>query len=357
LCICTINRPHMIDFLTQWHSNFFDPDRIPTVLAAMLLCVVVGMITGPMTGNANAFLWQFIDRMIGKFGDKIDKPSRPQPDLIFRGFLITMLVIVIMGAMGKGFESIAAAKPLYGFTEIILLSLSLSVGTVWFALLKLYFAQEQDKENGKVVKGAYLGIARSTRSDLTASDNFGITRMGMNFAARSFDKNMVAPVIWFLIAGFVGSCLYAGLAALSWRFGKDGATKGFGATALALEKLLGFFPAILSGLLITMAGLFTPTAKLHKGITAWLGHKNRASYEQGGFALSAMAWSLNVSLGGPAKDLKGDAIKTPWVGPKGATAKNNHKHLRRAIYINVIAHILFVMTLLSLYTWSGILGS
>ena len=262
-----------------------------------------------------------------------------------------------MGAMGKGFETVIAANPLGGFTQVALLSLSLSVGTVWFALLKLYFAQDNEEYKNKVGKGAYLGIARSTRTDLNASDDFGITRMGMNFSARSFDKNMVAPVIWYLIAGFIGVCLYAGLAALAWRFGKDGATKGFGATALALEKLLGFFPSILSGLLITMAGLFTPTAKIHKGITAWFGHKNRASYDQGGFALSALAWSLNVSLGGPAKDLKGDAIKNTWVGPPSATAKNDHKHLRRAIYINVIAHLLFIVTLLSLYVWSGILST
>ena len=346
----------MTEFLAQWHTNFFDPDRIPTILAAMLLCVVIGMITGPMTGNANAFLWQFIDRIFGNLGDKMDKPSRSQPDLIFRGFIITMLVVLVMGAMGKGFESIAMANPLGGFTEVLLLSLSLSMGAVWFSLLKLYFAQEQEKSQGKPVKGAYLGIARSTRTDLTASDDYGITRAAMNFAARSFDKNMVAPVIWFLIAGFIGVCLYTGMAALAWRFGKDGATKGFGATALALEKLLGFFPAVLSGILITLAGLFTPTAKLHKGIAAWLGHKDRARYSQGGFPLSAMAWSLNVSLGGPAKDLKGDGVKVPWVGPKGATAKNDHKHLRRAIYINVIAHILFIATLLSLYVWSGILG-
>lgn len=168
---------------------------------------------------------------------------------------------------------------------------------------------------------------------------------------------MVAPVLWFVIAGYMGACIYAALAALSWRFGKDGASKGFGATALALEKLMGFFPSILSGILITMAGLFTPTAKLHKGVMAWFGHKNRAAYEQGGFALSALAWSLNVSLGGPAKDLKGDGIKNAWVGPEGATAKNDYKHLRRAIYVNVIAHILFIATLLSLYVWSGILNA
>jgi len=344
-------KTYMIDFITQWHASFLEPDRIPVAIAAIVLCVVVGMITGPLAANANAFFWFVIDRIFGRIGDKMDKPSRPQADLLFRGFLISMLVLFLMALIGKGFEALAIEKPLRGATEIILLSLCLSAGTVWFSLLKLYFAMENDG----TTKGAFLSIAHSTRTNLNASDDFGITRMGMNFAARSFDKNMVAPVLWFIIAGFMGVYIYTGLAALSWRFGKDGATKGFGATPLALEKLLGFFPAILSGLLITIAGLFTPTAKLHKGITAWFGHKNRAAYEQGGFALSALAWCLNVSLGGPAQDLKGDAIKNTWVGPEGATAKNDHKHLRRAIYINVIAHILFIATLLSLYVWSGIL--
>jgi adenosylcobinamide-phosphate synthase len=343
----------MTDFLTQWHATFFDPDRIPVALLAILLVSIIGMITGPLAGNANALLWQCIDLTLGKLGDKLDKPKRPKADLIFRGFLITMFGIFIMGVIGRFGEGFAVTTPMNGVTQVLLLSLCLSAGTVWFALLRLYFAMEKD---GKT-KGAYLAIARSSRTDLNAADDFGITRMGMNFSARSFDKNMVAPVLWFLIAGFMGACLYTALSALSWRFGKDGATKGFGVTALALEKLLGFFPSILSGLLITMAGLFTPTAKLHKGIMAWFGHKNRASYEQGGFALSALAWILNVSLGGPAKDLKGDAIKNTWVGPEGATAKNDHKHLRRAIYVNVIAHILFVVTLLSLYLWANILNA
>ena len=35
--------------------------------------------------------------------------------------------------------------------------------------------------------------------------------------------------------------------------------------------------------------------------------------------------------------------------------RNDHKHLRRAIYVNVIAHILFIGVLLGMYIWSGIL--
>ena len=73
----------------------------------------------------------------------------------------------------------------------------------------------------------------------------------------------------------------------------------------------------------------------------------------GGFPLSALAWSLDVSLGGASQDITGSAIKGEWTGPKGATAKIDHKHLRRGIFISVIAHILFIATLCGSYLWGG----
>lgn len=73
------------------------------------------------------------------------------------------------------------------------------------------------------------------------------------------------------------------LAALGWRFGKDGFSKGFGAVPLALEKLMGYVPSLFAATLMTLATIITPTAAIHKGVAAWFGHKNRAPYEQGGY--------------------------------------------------------------------------
>ena len=63
-----------------------------------------------------------------------------------------------------------------------------------------------------------------------------LPRVGMGLALKSFDKGVVAPIIWFLIAGLPGAYLYAGLATLSWRFGKEGHSAGFGDAMLALEN-------------------------------------------------------------------------------------------------------------------------
>ena len=68
-----------------------------------------------------------------------------------------------------------------------------------------------------------------------------------------------------------------------------------------------------------------------------------------------MAWALNLSLGGASQDISGSAIKADWIGPSGASAKVDHKHLRRAIYLNAIAHIIFIAALLGAYMWGNIL--
>lgn len=340
----------MTEFLTHWHASFMDTGRIPPILMAMLLCVVMGMITGPLAGNANPLFWRVLDVIFGNFGEKLDRKSRARADLMFRGFLIAALVIFIAALLGKASTGLIGVGPAYGLTEIVLLSALMSVGSIWFVLLKLYFAMEHNK----VGEGAYYAIARSSRVNLNAGDEFGITRVAMGLSARSFDKAMIAPALWFLIGGFPLAFVYSALAMLSWRFGRNGLGSSFADVPLALEKLMGIIPSLFSAAFITLAAGITPTAKMHKGVAAWIGHKNRAPYNQGGAPLSALSWALNVSLGGAVQDISGTALKGEWVGPEGATAQLDHKHLRRTIYINVIAHLLFVAALLGAYTWGDL---
>ena len=332
-----------------FHAQIMDGDRIPLALAAILLTLVIGLIIGPIAGNANPLLWLIIDKIFGGFGDRLDRTHRAPADLMFRGFIVTAFVLFIALYAGTLAEKIIITNPYYGTLEVVCLSFLITSGAVWFLLLRLYFALEGTVPTEK----GYYALSRSTRTNFAISDNLSITRAAMGFSVRSLDKGLVSPVFWYLIAGLPGALIYSCLAALAWRFGKDGFTKGFGTIPLGLEKLMGFIPNLYTGLLIALAGLFTPTAGLTRGVLSFLGHKNRAKYEQGGFPLSALAWSLKVSLGGASQDITGSAIKSVWTGPEGATAKNDYTHLRRTLFIVVIATILFLTTLTSAYWWSG----
>ena len=321
-----------------------DIDRVPYLVGAILLTMIIGMITGPIAGNANSLLWGGYDILFGRIGDRMDKPTRSRSDLMFRGFLFTVVLLLFTLLFGEIVE-----KYNVYLMETLIVSACITSGSVWYIIIKMYFVLEQ---KGRV-DGAYYGLSRSSRINLNTTDDFGITRTALSYSATSFDKGMVAPSIWYLIGGVPMLFVYVALSFTAWRYGKCGFTKGFGLVPLALEKMMGFIPSLFTGFLFTVASALTPSAKMHKSLLLWWGQKNHVPYGEGGIVLSAIAWPLGVSLGGPVQDISGYGLKKSWIGPDGATAQLDHKHLQRGIFINVIAHVLFILALLVAYIYAG----
>ena len=324
------------------HSQVIDPDRIPYAVAAIILTIVFGMITGPVAGNANPFLWGVFNTVFGLFGDKLDRSGRPRGDLIFRGFLLCAFLLFLAGVAGK----YDIASP---YVEIVVLSLFLTSGSIWFLLLRLFFAM--DTKGG--IGGAYYGLSRSSRVDLNSVDDFGIVRTAMGYSAVAFDKGLVAPCLWYLIGGLPLVYVYFVLSFMVWRFGRCGHGSGFVDVPAALEKLMGIIPSLFSGALLTAATAVTPSAKITRVFLMWWKDKDSVPYAQGGMVLSAMALPLQISLGGPVRDIGGARLPNGWVGEKDSTAKVARGHLKRAIFMNVIALLLFVLALLSAYIYAG----
>jgi len=331
----------MNDLVLQFQALLFTPDRILNAIAALLIVSIVGMIRGSMGGSANPIMWRLIDIGFGALGDKMNKAGRPKGDLIFRGFIIMSIVIVFAFVIAKVLIVMSLEYSTWSLVQILSLCVALSSGAVFAAIGQLYKALNKKK----VTKGAYYKIARSTRTDLSKNDDYTITRVGMGYVLRSFDKSVVAPILWYLIFGLVGAYLYAALAALSWRFGKDGHSSGFGQAILSIEKLMGYVPNIISGILISFAALITPTAGMTRAFLGLARPKGQATYEEGGLPLTAAAFALNISLGGPTVDLGGGKIPRNWVGPEGATARLESAHLHRVSYISFIAHLLWLLGL------------
>lgn len=331
----------LTNLIQNFHAQIFEPERLPMAMVALVIVTLVGMVRGALGGMATPFYWHLVDLIFGRFGERMDKKGRPKGDLIFRGFILSTIILCISFLMGRFTDILAVYYPTWSLIEIFSLCILLSSGAVFAALGQLYKALNEKK----VAKGAYYTIARSTRTNLSTSDDYSITRVGMGLALKMFDKGVVAPIFWYLIAGFPGAFLYAGLAALSWRFGKDGYSSGFGEAMITLEKLMGFVPNLMSGVFIALAGLLTPTAGMSRAFLGFFGTKGRATYAEGGFPMSTAAFSLNVSLGGPTQDLDGVTIKRGWIGPAKATAQLEAKHLHRVVYISFMAHILFLASL------------
>ncbi len=339
----------MIPTFEQLHAYIIDADRIVPLLCAILLTVVIGMITGPMFGNANPLLWGVFDKIFGRVGDRIDKPKRKKSDLVFRGLVFSIVVLIV--SMLLGYAAIYIIKDNF-YLHVLAVSLCLTSGAVWFITLRLYFALSQ---NGKA-DGAYYSLSTSSRTNLNSVDDFGITREGIAFSAISFDKGMIAPSLWYLIGGLPTMLIYTGVAFMMWRFSRYGTNNGFASVMSMLEKLMAYPASLFSGFIFTAAAAVTPSASIKQAFLSWWSAKEAAPYEQHGITLSAMAWPLGLSLGGPVQDIAGVGINKNWIGPEGASAQIVHQHLKRAIVMNVLSHLLFVLALLSAYIFAGKYG-
>lgn len=335
----------MIELFNDLHTHIFDESRLPVAAAALVLTGVIGLVSGPLGHFAGPFYWRVIDTLFGKAGGKMNKPNRTFGDLALRGFILCAFVMAFSYLIGRSALYASAMWPDYRALECLFLLPLLAGGALWHSLFRVKQALESDHN----IKGAFRTVAMTSRSDLLQNDDYTITRIGMGLAVRLFDKGMVAPLFWFLIGGLPAAYLYAGLAAFGWRFGKDGHGRGFAAIALALEKLMGFVPGLLSGLIVTLASLFTPTAQMSRA----LGGLKAVPYFEGGWPLSAAAYGMNVTLGGATRDLDGTAIHRQWTGPKGSSAQLGASHIHRALYLAVLAHFIWLAALIGAIVVSG----
>lgn len=339
----------MLEIFDPLFATLFDDARLPVAAGALVLSVIIGIAIGPVGGDANPLFWRVITGLLGKFGDRMDKAGRPRGDLILRGFFITVVGIAISYFLGMfiqyGVESISFGSIL----EVLILACLISSGALWIVLIKLYRALESKT----VGEGVYYALARTQRHNLSGLDDFSITRSGCSAVIRSFDKAIVAPILWYWALGLPAVFVYGGLCALNLRFARDGTSNGFALVMGALEKLMGVVPSLVSAFSLSLACVFTPTAMMSKALKGWNAHKNKAAYAEGGLVLTAVAWGLNITLGGPATDLDGYSIQRNWVGPEGATAQLESKHLHRAVYCVFIASLLFFMALIGAMVISG----
>ncbi|MDD3021538.1 MAG: cobalamin biosynthesis protein [Alphaproteobacteria bacterium] len=316
--------------------HIFSPDRLNSILVALLMVSLLGMMIGPAWGNTNPLLWGLLDKVCGGLVTKTYNRDRTLKSLHFRGAILLALYLLITGIVAAIALLIERRFSLSGFMDPLLLSFTLSGGATWSALIKLHHALRG--KNG-LSKGSYYQVAVSTRTNLNSTDDHGIIRVGIGLVACNFDKGLIAPLFWYLIGGLPAAYIYCGIAAARWSLSKDGFSKGIGTLALKLEKFFGVVPQIVASFFIALGALATPNAGMFRTLKGLLRGKGHSPYAEGGLAMTAMAYAMGISLGGPVEDIGGSVLKRAWVGSSSSTARVERRHLRQAIYLGIMSFV------------------
>ncbi len=317
-------------------------DRLPLAITSLAAVSIAGLAAAPLRGYAGPPVWLLVDSTLGILGRRLDRRQRSGKELFLRGLAFAALALFFGLGMGSLALHIVWKFPHYDLLEILFLSLCLSSGSIWRAAWQLYEALKKNKRKS----GVYYTIARSSGLDLSASDDFGLTRVAIGYAVRMLPMALVAPVFWYLIGGLPLAFAYAAIAASAWHLGREGYGKAFGKPVLLLEAATGFIANILSAVLLTLASAFSPTVSVFKTFKGWFAKENAAPYAEGGKNLTCAAWGLDISLGGPVTGMDGFARKKAWIGPEGASARLDASHVKRSLYLLIISATLLLAALI-----------
>ncbi len=342
------NLINLIEDLISAHQ-FIAPERFINAAFALLMALIIGFITGPRLNSAVPFFWRLINVSFGQLADRLDNINRKAPDLLFRSFIISLLMILFVGALGIWLEEITPILPQSRLIEIIVISLCISTGAVIHHGMRLY----QVIHGAKMSNGTFLCLANTSRIDLSTRDDFTLTRTGAEVFVRLYDKACVAPLIWYVLGGLPLLFIYAALAALSWKNGYDGTYNNVGKMALMLEKLMGFVPNIFAASLLAMTTLIVPYSKPFSGLKS-LSTSSKYDYDHGGAPLHTISETLDMTLGGDVSHLNGRKMSRGWSGSKGATAMLKPEHLKRVLYMVFIAQLYMLVALFGGSMWAEI---
>ena len=329
-------------------AEIASPDRLLVAVIAILMAGVVGLITGPLAGNANPYFWSLFDRILGNTARRAYIKDKPLSTLIFRGTFFTCGFILLAALFGAGLYLLKRALPLSGFTEPFLLSLLCSSGAVIVSVYRLYLALKRDQASPDDKRGSFAPVAITARVDLNSVDDFGNARIGAGLIPVLFDRAMVMPIFWYLIGGLPLAFLITGVSAARWALAKNGFAKGYAGFVGGLELILGFFPRLIASILLVLSSILTPHAGIGRAITGVFAFRSHAPSLEGGLPLTITAFTLNASLGGAVIDVDGSALPQKFVGPAGATAKVDAALLKQACYLGAMAHLLWLAVLLGL---------
>ncbi len=154
-------------------------------------------------------------------------------------------------------------------------------------------------------------VARIVGRDVAALDRAGVARAAIESAAENLSDGVVAPIMWYLIAGLPGLLAYKMVNTADSMIGyRTERHEAFGWAAARLDDLVNWLPARATALMILATrnrfdlwALVRRDARLHRSPNA-------------GWPEAAMAGLLDLALSGP-RSYDGVAGDEPFVNAEG----------------------------------------
>ncbi len=263
-----------------------------------------------------ALVAYLVDRIFGEFrcirhpvvlmGDYIKYHEKHfYKDSIASGTLLTLSLTTITYLFVSLLLTTYSLLPIPSYLLPILYGI---VASTAIASKMLHDAVKEIIDHPKRIK--YL-VSRDTEH-LSPSE---INKAAVETYAENLSDGVIAPLFWLLLLGLPGIFVYKAVNTLDSMVGyRTPRYEKFGKASARLDDLLNYIPARLTAILIL---LLSP--KLYNSSTSYpplstlIRQASRHDSPNAGYPITAMAWALDIRLGGPTRYF-GKVKKKPYFG-------------------------------------------
>ncbi len=216
-----------------------------------------------------------------------------------------VMVVGLLSAAALGLGAAIAAVPDFGVLEVLVAAVLLAQRSLADHVGAVGAALRLSLGDGR------RAVARIVGRDVAAMDGPAVARGAIESAAENLSDGVVAPALWFLVAGLPGLLFYKIINTADSMIGyRTERHAEFGWAAARLDDLLNLIPARVTAVLIAVvlgrwdAGrVILRDAPLHRSPNA-------------GWPEAAMAVGLGIQLSGP-RSYEGRMRDFPVVHPEG----------------------------------------
>ena len=195
-----------------------------------------------------------------------------------------------------------------------------------------------------------LAVSRIVGRDPGTLDEAGVSRAALESLAENASDGVVAPVLWFALAGLPGLVLYKAINTADSMIGhRSERYLHFGWAAARFDDLVNLPAARLCGALFVAAAWTWNTDSARAAIEALRRDADRHVSPNAGWPESALAGALGIRLGGP-RAYGGRTVDLPTMGRGRADLDRNDIRRGLKLYdrsLTLLAGVAVILALLA----------
>ena len=257
----------------------------------------------------------FAGRAVAFFDRKLNRETRSEASRRERGIITVVVLVGGAALLGLAIERLWRGSLLGAAIEVVLIAVLVAQRSLFDHVAAVAVALD--------TRGLASGrdaVRHIVGRDPMSLDTHGVARAAIESLAENFSDGVVAPVFWYLLLGLPGLFAYKMANTLDSMIGhRTPRYRSFGWAAARLDDLMNALPALLSGLLLAAAALFTENSRPGHALAIMLRDGRKHHSPNAGWPESAMAGALGLALAGPRRYPEG-LVADPWLGDGSARA-------------------------------------